>query len=192
MSVEGRLRNELSRDAGSIDVDVERSLGRVVVRGRRRRRLLRAGGVAIVAAVIALIAAVGPTVTEVIRDHQTRPANPGPTAAASIQGTYAVRIRRSDTVAVGDAGLDGLWQFTVSGDGLISIVSPGGAKVSTARTQYHIEGDQILTTAFASNACADVGVYRWIREGSTLTFTRISDPCPIRVVLFTSRPWDAR
>ena len=80
MSVDGRLRNELSRDASDVDVDVDRFLDDVVTRGRRWRRIRRGGGAVVVVALIAVLAAVGPAVLDAIRSQGDVPADPGPTA----------------------------------------------------------------------------------------------------------------
>lgn len=190
MPIDGRLRNELSRDASDVDVDVDRFLESVVTKGKRRRQLRRAGGAIVVTLVLAVGAALSPTVLDVIRHQQRVPAAPVPTVA--IEGTYVVRIQPADVAGTPGPRLEGLWQFTVRGDGLLSVTGPAGTNVSAPRSQYQLEGDRILTTAFASNRCSGVGVYRWHREGTTLTFTLVSDACVLRVVLFTAHPWEAR
>ena len=83
-----------------------------------------------------------------------------------------------------------MWQFTLRGDGLLNVIGPPNAGVSAPSSQYQVEGDRILTTAFASDRCSGVGIYRWRREGSILTFVTVSDACALRVVLFTSHPWE--
>lgn len=190
MSIDGRIRNELTRDASEVDVDVERLLGRVVTGGRRKRRLRRVGAVVAAATVVAMIALAGPAVVDVIRHERGQPAEPGPAPATDILGTYAVTIRSTD---VGGRGqLQGLWQLSVRGDGLMTIVPPPDAGVSTLRSQYQVDGDRVLTTAFASDTCSGVGVYRWSRAGSTLRFTLVSDACELRVTVFTARSWVER
>jgi hypothetical protein len=192
MSVDGRLRNELSRDASDLDVDVDRFLGDVVRAGQRRQRIRRVGGVVLVTALIATVALFGPAVMDVVRHQRTRPAHQGTTTPEAIAGTYAVEINRADGSGTPGLHLEGLWQFTLRGDGLVTVTEPAGANVSTRRSQYQLEGDRLLTTAFASDSCSGVGVYRWSREGSTLSFTLVSDACAVRVVLFTAHPWEAR
>ncbi|MDP9185113.1 MAG: hypothetical protein M3O29_05545 [Actinomycetota bacterium] len=190
MSVDGRLRNGLSRDASAVNVDVDNFLDDVVRRGRRQRRVRRIGAVAITLAMIVAMVVVAPTVRDAIRDHTKQPAVPQPPGA--IEGTYAVRIVSRDTSGPATSDLAGLWQFTLRGDGLLTAQGPPAASVSTSSTRYHVAGDQIFTTAFQSGTCSGVGVYRWSREGSTLVFTLVSDTCAVRVTLFTARPWEAR
>jgi hypothetical protein len=190
MSVDGRLRNELNHDASEIDFDVERSLGTVVAGGRRKIWMRRAGRMLVVTAVVAIVAFAGPPVIDVLRHQRERPAGPRP-APADIVGTYATTIQPTD-VRGADARLQGLWELTVRGDGLITVVTPPGARISTLRSQYQVEDDRILTTAFASNMCSGVGVYRWTRAGSTLRFALVSDACKLRVMIFTAHPWEAR
>jgi hypothetical protein len=191
MSIEGRLRNELTRDASAVDVDIERSFSTVVVGGRRKLRMRRAGAVVAVAAVVAIVTVAGPAVMEVIRHQHEQPAEPVPTAA-DIVGTYATTIQPTDVRGADALRLQGLWQLTVRGDGLITVVTPPGAVISTLRSQYQLEEDRILTTAFASDSCSGVGVYRWSRLGTTLLFTLVSDACELRVTIFTAHPWQAR
>jgi hypothetical protein len=78
MSVDGRLRNELSRDASDVDVDVNQYLDDVLIRGRRWRRIRRAGGTVVVGALIAVLAVAGPTVLDAIRSQRDVPADHGP------------------------------------------------------------------------------------------------------------------
>jgi hypothetical protein len=190
MSVDGRLRNGLSHDASGVDVDVEGFLGDVVSRGRRQRRLRRIGAIAATTAMIIGIVVVAPTIRNAIRDQMTQPVAPAPPEA--IQGTYAVRIVSADTTGLDARGLDGLWQFTLRGDGLLTAQGPPATQLSTPPTQYHVDGDQLLTTAFESGTCSGVGVYRWSRQGSALVLTLVSDACAVRVALFTAHAWEAR
>jgi len=189
MSVDGRLRNELSRDASRVDVDVDRFLDSVVTGGKRRRRIRRLGGAMAVAALIAVVALAGPAVLDVIRHQHDQPAAPVP---AAIEGTYAVRIGPEDVLGTPRLQVEGLWQLTVRGDGLLSLAGPTGSSISAPSSQYQLDGDRILTTAFASERCSGVGVYEWQREGSTLTFTLVSDACAVRVAVLTAHPWEAR
>jgi len=190
MSVDGRLRNGLSHDASGLDVDVEGFLGDVRRLGRRRRQIHRIGAVAITTAIIIGIVVAAPMLRNAIRDRTTQPAASLPPEA--IQGTYAVRIAPADTTGLDIRSLDGQWQFTLRGDGLLSVQSPPATQLSTPSTQYHVDGDQLLTTAFESRTCSGVGVYRWSRQGSALILTLVSDACPLRVALFTAHPWEAR
>jgi hypothetical protein len=190
MSVDGRLRNGLSHDASGVDVDVEGFLGDVVRRGRRQRRLRRIGAIATTTAMIIGIVAVAPIIRNAIRDQTTQPVAPVPPEA--IEGTYAVRIAPGDTTGLDVPSLDGLWQLTLRRDGLLTAQGPPATQLSTPPTQYHVDGDQLMTTAFESGTCSGVGVYRWSRQGSTLVLTLVSDACAVRVALFTAHPWEAR
>lgn len=189
MSVETRLRNELSRDASFVDVDVDRSLGDVVRGGKRRQRLRRVSGAMVVMALIAGVATIGPGILDIIRHQRNEPASPTPTAP--IVGTYTTRLEDSDPALRG-LGLSGQWQLTLRSDGVMTVTGPLGAKVSTSRTQYQLQDGTFLTSAFASETCSGVGVYRWFRDGATLTLTQVSDACDLRVALLASHPWTAR
>jgi hypothetical protein len=191
MSIDGRIRNELTRDASEVDVDVERLLGTVVAGGRRKLRMRRVGAVLAAAALVAIVALTGPAVMDVIRHQREQPAEPAP-AAADIVGTYAVRIQPSDVRGSDQLRMQGLWQLTVRGDGLMTVVTPPNAGISTLRSQYQVDGDRVLTTAFASDTCSGVGVYRWSRVGSILRFILVSDACELRVIILTAHPWEAR
>lgn len=191
MSVDGRLRNELTRDASHVEVDPERFLGTVVAGGRRKVRIRRAAVVIALAASIAILVFSGPALMNVLRSQHERPAHEGPPPTELI-GTYATTIQPTDVTGVEAKRLIGLWQLTIRGDGLITVVTPPGAKASTLRSQYQVEEDRMITTAFASNRCSGVGVYRWSREGPALRFTLVSDACPLRVTIFTAHPWEAR
>jgi hypothetical protein len=192
MSIDGRIRNELTRDASEVDVDVERRLGTVVAGGRRKLRMRRVGTVMAAAALVAIVAVTGPALMDVIRHQHEQPAEPSPAPATDILGTYAATIQPADVRGRDQQRLQGLWQLTVRGDGLMTVVTPIDAGISTLRSQYQVDGDRVLTTAFASDTCSGVGVYRWSREGSTLRFTLVSDACELRVMIFTAHPWEAR
>lgn len=79
MSVDGRLRNELSRDASDVDIDVDRFLDDVVTRGRRWKRIRHTCATVVTVALIAVIAVVGPSVLDAIRSQREVPADPRPT-----------------------------------------------------------------------------------------------------------------
>jgi hypothetical protein len=59
-------------------------------------------------------------------------------------------------------------------------------------TVFQTAGDRFLTTTLSNSACSGLGRYEWSRVGPTLTFTRVSDPCGLRVAILASRPWSAR
>jgi hypothetical protein len=192
MSIEGRIRNELTNDASKVDVDLEPLLSAVVIGGRRRIRVRRVAGLLAAAALVAIVIAAGPSVVDVIRHQHEQPAAPPSVTRADILGTFAVKVQPSDIRGRGQIHLEGLWQLTVRGDGLITIVPPPDAAIAPPASQYHVDGDRLITTAFASRSCSGVGEYRWSREGSSLRFTLVSDACELRVMIFTAHPWESR
>jgi hypothetical protein len=97
MSVDGRLRNKFARDASNVDVDVDRFLGDVVTRGRRRRRLRRVGGAVVGLALIAVLAARGPALLDSIRHQREVPVGPGPSESTSAVDDPLVGIWQSTT-----------------------------------------------------------------------------------------------
>jgi hypothetical protein len=195
MSIDGRLRTELDRDASRVDVDVDRVLDTTISRGRRAVRIRRVSRIVLVAAIAVMIALAGPAVVDVLRDqqrsHDREPASRSP-VAGSLVGTYATTIRAVDVIGGGTQRFQGLWQLTVRGDGLITVVPPPGAQVATLRSEYQLDGDRLLTTAFTSETCSGVGVYRISRQASTLSLTVVSDACELRTTVFASHPWTAR
>jgi hypothetical protein len=195
MSIDGRLRTELDRDASRVDVDVDRFLDTTLSHGRRAIRARRVSRIALMAAFAVMIVLAGPGVLDVLREQQ-RSHDREPAArsavAGSLVGTYATTIRAADVIGDGTQRSEGLWQLTVRGDGLITVVPPPGARVATLRSEYQLDGDRLLTTAFTSATCSGVGVYRISRQASTLTLTVISDACALRTTVFASHPWTAR
>src|SRR4051812_16032697 len=138
MSVDGRLRNELSDDASHLDVDVDRFLDRVVTRGRRRQRVRRVGGAIALAALAAVVALTGPATLHVIRHQHDQPAAP---VSAPLEGTYAMRIGPDDIVGTPQLHVAGLWQLTVRADGLLSLAGSRVSSVSAPSSQYQLDGD---------------------------------------------------
>lgn len=202
MSLDRRLREELRRAAAAIEPDVERHLGAVEARARRRGGI---GGWTLLLAAAIVVAAI------ILRVPDPRigpgPGSSGPpTAAASnppsatpsvpptypeIAGTYLATLDGADAAVKRD-GVAGSWTMRLQPDGGI-FLSPPASFVPGASglsgIAFSLTGDRFRTNLFYSTDCNSVGTYAWSRAGNRLTFTPVDDKCSIRRTLLATTPW---
>lgn len=187
MTIDSRLRDGLRRSMSEIDTDAEGLL--VDARRRGHRLLLIRRGVAAVTVAVAVVIVVvaAPSVLDLVRDRRHLPATtPSP---LPISGSYTTTIS-----ATGISGADateavGTWLLTLDGNGTLDLASLTNGDLGHPVTQYQATQNEFLTTAFTGSGCSGVGTYTWSRSGSTLTFAVVSDPCSLRVAIFSSHPW---
>ncbi len=185
MAIDARLREGLQRSMSVIDADAERRLTDARRRGRRRVIVHRTVAAVAVAATIVVFAVTAPAVLDALRAHRHVPATtPSPLAIA---GTYTTTIASADAPGVPRAA--GTWLLTLSGDGQLDVASLTNGDIGRSVTPYQITGDELLTTAFGDSQCSGVGRYTVLRSRSSLTIAVVSDPCPLRVAIFSSHPW---
>jgi hypothetical protein len=196
MPVERRLREGMQRNADVLDPDIDRLLGSVVARTRRRVRVRRAAiGLAATVATIAVIA-LGPQALDAVRDlRRDQPARPSPPTVVpdsqALTGTFARRVSGSPSMSAN--GMAGRWSIDLQADGTMGVVAPDGFTGVLSGSLFQVEGGQFRTAVLGQDVCSfdSPGTYRWIRSGDTLTFEALNDPCRARVELFTFGPWRA-
>jgi hypothetical protein len=189
MAIDSRLREGLQRSMSAIDGDAERHLDDARRRGHRLILVRRAVAALALAAAVVIVAIAGPGVLDVVRDQRHRPATtPSP---FPISGTYTTTISTRDTTRRAEAEAVGTWLLTLDRDGTIDLASLTNADLGRSVTQYQTAGDVFLTTALADGPCSGSGLgrYSWSRSGSILTFAVVSDPCRVRIAIFSSHPW---
>jgi hypothetical protein len=186
MAIDARLREGLQRSMSAVDADAGRLLGDARRRGHRRLVIGRAVVAVAVATVIAIVVVAAPIVLDIVRDQRLRPATIP--SSSQIAGTYTSTI--TATVGV-EPGSVGTWLLTIEADGTLDLASLSNGDFGRSVTQYQATKDGFLTTALTGGACSGVGRYTWSRSGSALTFTVLSDPCPLRAAIFSSHPWTA-
>jgi hypothetical protein len=203
MSLDRRIRDEFRREAAAIEPDIERHLGAVEARARRR------GGIGSSTVLIAVVAVVVAAV--ILRVPETRlGAGPGssgapppaasgsPTAASSagksypeIAGTYQATLD-SANAAVKRDGVGGQWTMRLDATGVV-FLSPPPSFVSGASglsgIAFSLAGDRFRTDLFYNDYCNSIGTYGWSRAGGQLTFTQVDDTCSIRRTLLATTPW---
>ncbi len=54
---------------------------------------------------------------------------------------------------------------------------------------YAISGSKITLTPKQGGSCTTKGKYKFTRSGKTLTFTKISDSCTVRLDVLTAHSW---
>ena len=210
MNLDQRLRDELAREAGRIDPDVERQLGAVEARAARRGGLggptLVLAGAVIVAALLLrtspLPGVTGPgsggwSPTEATASVAGRAAGPStspgssPASYPQIAGGYQVTLDAADPAVARDH-LAGTWTMRLQADGEVFMSAPAsyapGAN-GLSGIAFSLTADRFRTNLFINDACGTVGTYTWARGGGALTLTAVADDCAIRRTLLSSRPW---
>jgi hypothetical protein len=187
MSIDSRLREGLQRSMSAIHTDAEVHLEDARRRGRRRVVVRRAVVAVAVAATVLILAVAAPGLLDLVRDQRHRPARiPSP---LPISGTYTTTISTNDTTGHADTGSVGTWLLTLEPDGTLDLASLTNGDFGRSITQYQTTRSEFLTTALAGSDCSGVGRYTWSRSGSILVFKVVSDPCPLRVAIFSSHLW---
>ena len=201
MAFDRRLREELRRDAARIDADVERNLGAVEARSRRRNDLPITGLLA-AAAIIALAVlfrvgeprsdtAAGPGSSPTVPPPSTVPSPSGVATYPQIAGTYSVSLDPTDPAVQRD-GLRGLWTMRLQPDRLVLMsppptFAPGSAGLTGIA--FSLTGDRFRTNLFYNDYCNSVGTYTWALQAGRLALTPVDDTCSIRRTLLATTPW---
>jgi hypothetical protein len=197
MSIDSRLRRGLERSANGATDDLVDNLPDALVRGRRRRRVIVAAKTTAIVAGLAIVAMEGPRLVGAIRTDQPA-ATPSPSVTATdfsaIAGTYTFEL--SDAAATVAANhMAGTWTIQLKPDGAIELSVPAGFTregQAPAGNAFTLAASQLRTNLFFSDFCHSVGVYRWSLRGTRLTFTPLSEDCPVRQAIFASQPWNVR
>ena len=203
MGLDRRLREELRRDAAGIDADIERNLGAVEARSRRRMQVPTTG-LLVAATIIALAIAFRPGEPRpapggVTGSSPTAPPSstvPSPSGAASypqIAGTYTVSLDPTDPAVARD-GLGGRWIMRLQPDGLVLMSPPATFTPGTAGLTgiaFSLSGDRFRTNLFYNDFCNSVGTYTWTLRAGRLSLTSVDDTCSIRRSLLATTPWEA-
>jgi hypothetical protein len=201
MSFDRRLRDDLRRDAEHIEANVERSLGAVEARSRRRGNVPGAGLLvaAVIVAVVLLVRVGGPR-SDSYPGAASSPTLPEPSAAPSplgiatypqIAGTYSASLDPGDPGVARD-GLSGRWTMTLKTDGLVvlsppSTFAPGAGGLTGIA--FSLDGDRLRTNLFYNDYCSSVGTYTWALQPGRLLLTPVDDGCSIRRTLLATTPW---
>jgi hypothetical protein len=197
MSIETRLRRGLERSANGATEDLVDNLPEALTRGRRRRRLIAATKGTAIAAGLAIVAVGGPRLVAAIRTDQPA-VTPSPLVAATdfsaIAGTYTFELSKGDATVAANH-MAGTWTIQLKPDGAIELSVPTGFTregQAPAGNAFTLEASQFRTNLFFSDFCHSVGVYRWSLRGTRVTFTPLSEDCPVRLAIFASHAWTVR
>jgi len=189
MSIDDRLREGLQRSMSAIDSDAD-GLQDARRRGHRRLVMRRATLAVAIAAAVLIVVFAAPSLRELVRDQGRQPA--APNTFAPISGTYTTTINTNDLAGSAGGGAVGTWLLTLDGRGTLDLASLTNGDQGRSITQYQVTGGQFITTALTDTTCSGTGLYVWSRTGTTLTFSVVSDPCPLRVAIFTAHAWTSR
>lgn len=197
MPIDGRLRQGLERSASGGTRDLADKLPEALARGRRRRRVMVAARATTIAIVLAIVAVAGPGLLTAMRTEQ--PAHPTPPVStfrdySVIAGTYTVDLTTADATVAANH-MAGTWTMQLRPDGAMQLSFPAGFTKegqAPAGTAFTLAASQFRTNLFYTDLCHSIGVYRWVRRGTRLTFTPLSEDCPIRQAILSSQPWNVR
>lgn len=201
MSLDRRLRAELERDAQEIDSNVERNLGIVEARSRRRSSIgtssLLLAAAVVVAAIIVRFGVSAPGVGGPHSSSQaTSPtSSPSSTAAyGAIAGTYTVTLDPANA-SVAQYKVGGTWTMRLAATGEIFLSPPvsfGSGTSSLSGLAFTLTGDRFRNNIFYSDYCSSVGTYTWSLNAAQLRFAPVGDTCGIRQTLLSMLPWQVR
>ena len=200
MSFDRRLRAELRQEATAIEPDVERHLGAVEARARRR------GGVGASTLVVAAAIVIAALVLRL--PDQFASGGPGPSAQPSlgasptasgstpasypqIAGTYRATLDPTNATVQKD-GVGGIWTMQLEATGAVVLTPPPpflpGAN-GLSGIAFSLAADHFRTDLFYNDYCNSVGNYVWNLAGGRLSFTSVDDTCSIRKTLLGTTPW---
>jgi hypothetical protein len=206
MSFDRRLRDKLRDEATAIEPDVERHLGAVEARARRRSGV---GAPTVVLAAAIVAAAVilrflggsgtGPVGRPAPSAQSSPSASPAdqPSAAAAypqIAGTYRITLDPTDTTVKKD-GVGGTWTMQLLPDGEMVLSAPPAFRPGVGGPTgiaFSLAGDQVRTNLYIYNdicSSAAAGVYVWRLAAGRLSFSSVDETCAIRKTLLTTTPW---
>jgi hypothetical protein len=199
MPIERRIREGAHRNAGVLDPDVDRFLGSVVQKTRRRQVIHRSLTVAASAAVLVLAIVVGPSVLrDVGGSGSTVPgSNLTPSVAPSVKpvvplltGTFTRTIPEGKAVVRAN-GIAGTWTISADADGSVRLLAPASFAGAHASHPLVMQPGDLQTDAFSSDICAGLpaGTYRWSVVGNFLLLSTTSDQCDARVFILAAHPW---
>jgi hypothetical protein len=202
MSLDRRLRDELRREADAIEPDVQRHLGAVEARARRRGGIgastLVLAAAIVVAAIILRISdprlsgeAGGSGSPSPVASSSPSPSPSAPATYPEIAGTYVAMLDAADAAVKRDA-LGGEWTMRLQPEGVVFLSPPAtfvpGAS-GLSGIAFSLVGDRFRTNLFYNDYCNSIGTYAWSRAGNKLTFTLVDDTCSIRRTLLATTPW---
>jgi hypothetical protein len=213
MSLDWRLRIALEKLALRHQVDTGRHLQRVLERARRRRRVMLATSVALVAVVLSLAALLIPGALDLYSSNEPiSPVHisPGPPERAqtdgfhitratsrrlyrSVAGDYFFRLTRQDTQRI---VLRGSWEIQLLKGGGVYIAPPGPEVQrgygNLIGVSYRGNGNVLELVRMFYGHCSAEGFYRWHLSGRSLRLEPLSDPCPYRRDVLASVTWKSR
>jgi hypothetical protein len=179
-----RLRDQLERESHRVslhDGAVDRMFERRARRERRRRAGTAVVGLALAAAVVALV------VTSLPGSDRERKLI---TDASAVAGTYETRLpSRDPDVARLDVG--GFFDLTLTADGNLELNGPWDVDIPGPPTTFSVEGNEFTTNLLVGFGCETEGNYGWSLEEGQLTLTPLDDTCGLRSVLLGTRSWTA-
>jgi hypothetical protein len=202
MSLDRRLRDELRREAEAIEPDVERHLGAVEARARRRggigaSTLLLAAAIVVAAIILRvpdprLSGEVGSSGSpSPVASSSPSPSPSAPATYPEIAGTNVAMLDAAVAAVKRDA-LGGEWTMRLQPEGVVFLSPPAtfvpGAS-GLSGIAFSLVGDRFRTNLFYNDYCNSIGTYAWSRAGNKLTFTLVDDTCSIRRTLLATTPW---
>ena len=111
------------------------------------------------------------------------PASPRATVPRALVGSFSTTIGKA---AYRLGLLPGRYTISFAADGAVSFAEPAQPKGRV--TWVTVSGSRILFST-GPRCPKTKGTYRWTIHKRILTFVKIADPCPVRVLTFANRNW---
>ena len=191
MSVDDRLRAGLAWSAVTVELDVGPRLTDALVRGRRRRKEVRARRIVISAtAGLSLVALCWPLLSPHVRDSDRSVATAGADSNyLAIAGSYRATVE-SDTALVRTNGMVGSWTLTFSARGRVRVKPPAGFVGSASAAPFTVDGSHLRTNVSLGGLClGPAGLYEYGISRGRLRLVAINDACVLRKALLAARQW---
>lgn len=187
MSVDDRLRAGLSRNARSLEPDVEALLESTLATHRHARWWRWGGAAGGLAA--AACAVVGVVMVGWGGDRAGEPVAPAHTTMSSIvlQGSYAGQVAALPAAP----NVAGRWILEFQAAGVLGVTAPATYPGVVSGVLYAVQGQEIRTDLFSQDLCSGqpLGRYAVTRTGPRLALMAVDDPCPARVGVLAATKW---
>jgi hypothetical protein len=180
------LRALLERESERVSLAAG-AADRMFERGRRRERTRRitalALGIVLFAIVLAIVRSSLPA-----GDRRPEPATPTPTSPGDVAGTYTVLLPIGDA-DVERLGINGPYTMHLGADGRVELMGPRRFNGTGLPISFDLDRGMLTTDLFVGAGCAAPGEYRVALDTGSLTLDPVDDPCEMRTVLLSTRPW---
>lgn len=186
MSVDERLRIGLSRNALSLEPDVDAFLATALARRRRSRRIRWAGATAGLVAAACAVTVLVLSAGWGDRGASVVPAD-GSTSSVAVQGRYAGEV----AAFAAAPSVAGRWVLEFREKGVLAVTAPPAYPGVVSGVLYAVQGAELRTDLFSQDLCSGQPLGRYAVTITTggVGFAVVDDPCAQRVAVLAPTTW---